>query len=119
MKGTSPRVFPSMQSVPTLCIRQRDDRSVLVDQKRPNGFQRCAAAGVGRQTGCRQGGGLLYSVKLGPEEIWGSGNEDSSAADGKKGGGRCGGIRDPSTVDLIDMHPSLDMTAPPDAVTIY
>ena len=50
----------------------------------------------------------FQSVKDGPGENKDGGNEDPGATDGNKGGGDVGALE--ILVDLIDMHPGLDMT---------
>ena len=67
-----------------------------------------------RQAAGRQGRGLFWSVKGGQEENWSSGDEDPpECRRQKRGGWGCGDIEeDPTILDLIGMHPGLDMTAP-------
>ena len=93
MNKTSPRLFPSLQSVITICIRQLDGkRRVLFDHKKPDVLQRCTTAEVCREAGGSQVRGLLSSVTGGPEENWSGGDMDTVQRTVKKEGG---GIRYP------------------------
>ena len=65
---------------------------------------------MGRQVAGRQGRDLFSSGKGGQEENWSSGDEDSSIEDEKGEGGDVGPLE--ILLDLIGMHPGLDMTAP-------
>ena len=65
---------------------------------------------MGRQAAGRQGRGLFWSVKGGEEDSWSSGDEDPSVGDEKGEGGDVGAFE--ILLDLIGIHPGLDMTAP-------
>ena len=67
---------------------------------------------MGRQAAGRQSRGLFWSVRGEQDENWSSGDEDPPECRRRKrgGGGDVGALE--ILLDLIGMHPGLDMTAP-------